>query len=147
LSVITRPLTEKRCNRCGKDLDGQVRWRDQSGYWCAPCNHKAKSEYCASHLPCDDCGCDVKRGQEWKLDDRRLCECCWQKRKAEAARRELEQEDARKCELQERARRRRNRTVLIILVELALGLPVLGWLLHGSAVPADAVEPTTQAVR
>ena len=82
----------KVCHRCGQDLKRQRRYRDHSGYWCVACSKADKKAYRASHLPCDDCGCDVQRGQERLLDNHRLCGVCWQKRQTEALRQQMDAE-------------------------------------------------------
>jgi hypothetical protein len=87
-----RPV--KTCNRCGVNVAGQRRYRDRQGYWCVACAKADRAAHRASHLPCDDCGGDIRRGTEFIIEDYRLCPVCHQKRLVAGIRRD-EREAAR----------------------------------------------------
>lgn len=129
----------RMCHRCGKDLTGQVRYRDESGYWCAPCSKAEKKAYRANHLPCDDCGQDVQRGREHVLGDRRLCPVCHQKRTVQDVRQRMASEA--EAQREERSRRRwralRNWSLVAIQVLAAAVLIRYLWSLQ----PEAAAEP------
>lgn len=133
----------KACHRCGADLAHQRRYRDQHGYWCITCSRADHVAHKANHLPCDDCGCDVRRGQERLLDDHRLCDVCWQKRQTEAVRQQMRAEAA-SLSLQ---RRRNLRNLSILAAEVLLaGTAVVYFFASGRVSSADDANPspTTQ---
>ena len=142
-----RPV--KVCNRCGQNLRRQRRLRDESGYWCVACSKADKIAYRANHLPCDGCGCDVKRGQEHLLDDHRLCDVCWQKRQTEALRQKMRDDAALQRQQRGDARSKSIRKWSIAAVELLVA-SLLVIYVYPRASDADAsadARPATATTR
>jgi predicted RNA-binding Zn-ribbon protein involved in translation (DUF1610 family) len=55
----TVSTTDKRCSKCGKDVNGQRRMKDASGkYWCVDCGAKDEMGKGSGSLvqPCPSCG-------------------------------------------------------------------------------------------
>lgn len=138
----------KTCNRCGRDLTKQVRYRDEAGYWCVKCSKADKNAYRASHLPCDDCGADVKRGQEIVLEDRRLCDVCGQKRHTQTLRRQLQAQENLQAEYRSQRRRRAIRTWMIVAAELiAAGAILVGITRLSSPDRASSADPAVERAK
>jgi hypothetical protein len=101
-----------------------------------PCSKADRKAYRANHLPCDDCGGDVRRGEEFVVDDLRLCAVCNQKRQVDAVRLRLVRE-AEEAVIQRRRqtlRSLRNWTIVaaelivagVVIMHLSKSDPALG---------------------
>lgn len=127
----------KVCHRCGKDLTQQLRYYDGSGYWCAPCSKEDKKQYRANHLPCDDCGSDIRRGSEIVAGELRLCPVCHQKREVARVRQAMREEAVAQRTLRRHRRLRTVRNWCLVAMEIVLAGWVLRWV--------DAREPVAGA--
>jgi hypothetical protein len=136
--------TGKRCHRCGQDLAGQVRYRDKSGYWCMPCSKADHKAYRANHLPCDDCGSDVRRGEEFVVEDFRLCAVCNQKRQVEAVRMRMVREAGEAAIHRRRRMLRLLRNWIIVAAELIVAGVVVTHLSKPDAAPDKAHLATSR---
>lgn len=136
----------KSCHRCGVDLTHKVRYRDQSGYWCVTCSKADKKAYRANHLPCDDCGADIRRGQEIATDDLRLCSVCSQKRQVEAVRMRLAREAQEALATRRRQRLRSIRNWSIVAAEL-IAAAVVAVHLSRSGTPGHNHLATSRPTR
>lgn len=122
----------KVCNRCGCDVSTQRRYKDAAGYWCVSCHKADAAAYRQNHLPCDDCNCDIPRGQERLFNGHRLCDICHQKRQTAAIRRDMRRQEREQRQLRQANRRRRLRRILVLALESLVAAAALWWLYHAA---------------
>lgn len=110
-----RPSEPRICNKCGMDLTGKVRYRDEQGYWCSPCSKADKAARRENSLPCDDCGQQFPKTELRPFgEDMKLCSVCHQKADVARLRREMEQREAAERQARvEAIRRKRDRLILV----------------------------------
>jgi hypothetical protein len=127
------------------DLTGKVRYRDEQGYWCAPCSKADKTARRENSLPCDDCGKQFPKTELRQFgEDMKLCPVCHQKAEVARLRKEMEQREAAERQARiEAIRRKRYRRIAVgsVLAILAgVALIVCG---HSCGSQKSTTQPTT----
>ncbi|GEM_PF-6625237 len=108
---------------------------------CSKADHKA---YRANHLPCDDCGADVRRGEEFVVEDLRLCAVCNQKRQVEAVRTRIMREAEEAVIERRRQRLRSLRNWTIVAAEIVVAGMVIRYLSQHDPAAENAHVATSR---
>ena len=117
----------KICRVCGKNVEGEKRYKDSLGYWCLACHKAEKASQVAGKKRCTECGRMIDQNKLIECDTERLCYTCNRNRNAQ--RRQILRKAAkgRVYRLQEQKQLLVLLGIFLVLL-LIIGLRQLGWI-------------------
>lgn len=121
-----KPVAEKLCVLCGKNVAGHRRVKDSRGYLCLDCARAERARSKPQGVKCPKCGRVVKEESIGLHEGQRMCQRCLREA------RELRRPGSKRFrKIDDQHFERANKTQLIVLSAVALVLLVImliGWL-------------------
>jgi DNA-directed RNA polymerase subunit RPC12/RpoP len=114
---IEPPVEKKICRKCGKDVAGQQRVRDQYGYYCIDCAREVESHERQGRVRCQVCGRLWKPESLTAYEGTKMCPTCHRER-IDAQKRTIQRMGFKGARTREEIRQMRN--LLIAAGVLAL---------------------------